>query len=146
MPSRSSIRLSAAPVIKNPKTSNVTSKFNGEEFATVEVDHARNWEAIMYLVCHELEISRLSNPSVRSCGLFMIPFSFTDIKSRGGLKKIHANFDAIYSRIEKLFRSCSPSRVDYVRGGIAMILIQMFMDSILRDKLFEKGQHSFYLR
>lgn len=59
---------------------------------------------------------------------------------------MHANFDDIYSRIENLYQTCPQSRIDSVRGGIVMILREMTMDSVLRDKFFEKGQDNSFSR
>lgn len=63
----------------------------------------------------------------------------TAIMKRNELKKIHADFDAMYSRIQTMHLTCPESTRDYVRGGIVLLLSKMFMDIVLRKKLFEKG-------
>jgi hypothetical protein len=63
--------------------------------------------------------------------------SSIDLTTRNGLKKVHANFDTIYARIDKFYeKKLSNVRI---RGAILGIFSKMCVDSILRNKLFEKG-------
>jgi hypothetical protein len=64
-----------------------------------------------------------------------------DISTRSGLKKVHVNFDSIYRRLDKMYtRSGSTVRI---KGGIAGIYARMSVDSLLRNKLFERGEFPF---
>ena len=56
-----------------------------------------------------------------------------------GMKKIHANFDAIYERLDTEFqRNLDNERI---RGGIVAIFSKMCHDAVLRNKLFERGNY-----
>ncbi|KDR72533.1 hypothetical protein GALMADRAFT_101649 [Galerina marginata CBS 339.88] len=68
----------------------------------------------------------------RLCEFFKLP----DLGTRGGMKKIHANFDEIYARMEKLYQE-SGNNIK-VQGAIVGLFAKMSIDSILRNKLFEK--------
>ena len=62
---------------------------------------------------------------------------YIDITTRGGLKKVHTNFNVIYNRIDNAYQK---NLGNYkIRGGIVGIFAKMCVDSILRNKLFEKG-------
>jgi hypothetical protein len=65
-------------------------------------------------------------------------FQCLDIATRSGLKKVHANFEAIYRRLDKAYQKYSDN--EKIAGGIIGIYAKMCVDSILRDKLFAKGQ------
>ncbi|KAG6836737.1 hypothetical protein H0H93_004143 [Arthromyces matolae] len=67
------------------------------------------------------------------CLIFQIP----DLSTRSGLKKVHANFDAIYRKLDKACEKYSDN--ERIAGGVIVIYSQMCADSLLRNKLFEKG-------
>lgn len=72
-----------------------------------------------------------------SCGLSeKVPF-YVDLTTRSGLKKVHTNFNGIYNRIDSAYQKDSGNYK--IRGGIVGIFAKMCVDSILRNKLFEKG-------
>ena len=53
------------------------------------------------------------------------------------MKKVHADFSSIYANMNQLYHH---DAADYrVKGGIVGIAARMCIDSILRNKLFEKG-------
>ncbi|KAJ6491306.1 hypothetical protein C8R47DRAFT_976831 [Mycena vitilis] len=82
-----------------------------------EIDGAEGWNPVIDILSRYLDLP--------------------DIMTRSGLKKVHANFDSIYRRLDKIYtRSGSSVRV---KGGIAGIYARMSGDSILRNKLFERG-------
>ena len=66
-----------------------------------------------------------------------------DLDTRSGLKKVHANFPDIYQRLSGLYEANLQS--DNITGGVIGIFAKMSADSILRDKLFEKGITAFIL-
>ena len=66
-----------------------------------------------------------------------------DLDTRSGLKKVHADFPNIYRRLSGLYEANLQS--DNVTGGVVGIFAKMSADSILRDKLFEKGTTAFIL-
>ncbi|PPQ78318.1 hypothetical protein CVT25_011689 [Psilocybe cyanescens] len=87
------------------------------EVQIAEIDNAAGWNVIVNILC----------------GLFELP----DLTSRSGLKKVHANFNPIFARIESV---CHKNPQNYkIRGAIVGIFAKMCVDSLLRDKLFEKG-------
>jgi len=63
--------------------------------------------------------------------------TYVDLTTRSGLKKVHANFNVIYNRIDKAYQRDLGNYK--IRGGIVGIFAKMCVDSILRNKLFEKG-------
>ena len=68
---------------------------------------------------------------------------YLDITTRSGLKKVHTNFSVIYKRIDDAYQK---NLGNYkIRGGIVGIFAKMCVDSILRNKLFEKGVLLFYV-
>ncbi|KAJ6572053.1 hypothetical protein B0H19DRAFT_1132370 [Mycena capillaripes] len=105
-----------------PKTSGVSSGSTANsdsqlETLTSEIDSAEGWNTVINILCDYLELP--------------------DISTRSGLKKVHANFDSICRRLDKLYtRSGSSVRI---KGGIGGIYARFAVDSILRNKLFERG-------
>ncbi|PPQ66949.1 hypothetical protein CVT26_009980 [Gymnopilus dilepis] len=81
------------------------------------IENAEEWEAIIEVACE----------------LFGLP----DLTTRGGFKKAHANFNAIYTKIEQIYQQ-HPDNSN-LRGAIVGILAKMCIDSLLRNKLFERG-------
>lgn len=68
---------------------------------------------------------------------FLKVFFYLDITTRSGFKKVHTNFNVIYNRIDNAYQK---NLGNYkIRGGIVGIFAKMCVDSILRNKLFEKG-------
>ncbi|KAJ7698664.1 hypothetical protein B0H17DRAFT_1328545 [Mycena rosella] len=60
-----------------------------------------------------------------------------NITTRSGLKKVQANFDSIYRRLEKAYtQNASNVRI---KGGTVGIYARMCVDSLLRNKLFQRG-------
>ncbi|KAF8886495.1 hypothetical protein BD779DRAFT_1529952 [Infundibulicybe gibba] len=79
-------------------------------------NNADKWHTIVDTLCKNLDIPELT--------------------TRAGLKRVHAHFDDIHKRLEKLYQNCPH---DNVRGGVIGIYAKMCADSIIRDKLFAKG-------
>ncbi|KDR72532.1 hypothetical protein GALMADRAFT_228823 [Galerina marginata CBS 339.88] len=82
----------------------------------------------------QLEILGWKNLIERLRKFFKLP----NLGTRSGLKRIHANFDEIYSRMEELYRA-SENDIK-IQGAIVGILARMSLDSILRNKIFEKEE------
>ncbi|KAJ7728782.1 hypothetical protein B0H16DRAFT_1677160 [Mycena metata] len=83
-----------------------------------DIPSADGWTPVIDILCNHLDLPE--RPSTRN-----------------GLKRVHANFENIYGRLEKTYtRSASDVRV---KGGIAGIYARMCVDSILRTMLFRKG-------
>ncbi|KAJ7154762.1 hypothetical protein C8R46DRAFT_1005859 [Mycena filopes] len=82
-----------------------------------DLDPADGWNAVIDILCRYLELP--------------------DISTRSGLKRVHANFETIYGRLDRVYAG-SRSNVR-IQGGIAGIYARMCVDSILRTKLFHKG-------
>ncbi|KAH9477955.1 hypothetical protein JR316_0010188 [Psilocybe cubensis] len=81
------------------------------------IDNAEGWSAVVNLLCD----------------VFKLP----DLTSRKGLKQVHAKFDPLFAKIEHAYKS-NPQNYK-LRGGIIGIFSKMCVDSMLRDRLFEKG-------
>lgn len=62
-----------------------------------------------------------------------------DLTTRSGLKKVHSNFNKVYADMDKLYESNMDNLK--IRGAIVLIYAKMCVDTILRDKLFEKGRY-----
>ncbi|KAJ7698629.1 hypothetical protein B0H17DRAFT_1006605 [Mycena rosella] len=81
------------------------------------IDNADGWSPVVNLLCAYFELP--------------------DITTRSGLKKVHANFDSIYRRLDKAYtQNASNVRI---KGGIVGIYARMCVDSLLRNKLFQRG-------
>ncbi|EIN09017.1 hypothetical protein PUNSTDRAFT_102560 [Punctularia strigosozonata HHB-11173 SS5] len=80
-----------------------------------------NWEAMVVILCEAFEIPPLTK--------------------RKGLKQIHANFDQLYGRLDAAYNMYTEKGPEFemILGGIVGIYAKMCADSLLRDKLFEKG-------
>lgn len=65
-------------------------------------------------------------------------FTLLDLTSRSGLKKIHANFEGICRRIDGVYQANLNN--EKIRGGIISLYARMCVDSILRNRLFDKGK------
>jgi len=61
-----------------------------------------------------------------------------DLTTRRGLKKVHADFTRIYDRTNAMYNNNLDK--EKITGGIVGIWAKMSTDSILRNKLFEKGE------
>ena len=61
-----------------------------------------------------------------------------DLTTRRGLKKVHADFTRIYDRMNAMYNNNLDK--ERITGGIVGIWAKMSTDSILRNKLFEKGK------
>lgn len=61
-----------------------------------------------------------------------------DLTTRRGLKKVHSDFTRIYDRMNAMYNNNLEK--EKVTGGIVGIWAKMSTDSILRNKLFEKGE------
>ncbi|CAA7261161.1 unnamed protein product [Cyclocybe aegerita] len=83
----------------------------------VEVDNAKGWNNIVNALCTVFELP--------------------DLSKRAGLEAVHANFDAIYARIDQAYRQSLSN--NKIRGGIIGIFSKLCVDAILRNKLFDKG-------
>ncbi|EMD40200.1 hypothetical protein CERSUDRAFT_112406 [Gelatoporia subvermispora B] len=64
-------------------------------------------------------------------------FDLPDLTTRSGLKKVHARFGDIYDKLDQVY-ICSRDSPK-IMGGIVAIWAKMSADSILRNKLFQKG-------
>ncbi|THU83077.1 hypothetical protein K435DRAFT_734270, partial [Dendrothele bispora CBS 962.96] len=82
-----------------------------------DIDNADGWNQIVNILCD----------------FYKLP----DLTTRGGLKKIHNNFDTIFKRLDTAYKKHLPN--DRIRCAILGIYSKMAVDSILRDKLFDRG-------
>ncbi|KAF8962295.1 hypothetical protein BDZ97DRAFT_1663105 [Flammula alnicola] len=104
---------------KNPTSSSTGSRMRLDEddgFLS-DLDNAKGWNVVVNVLCAS--------------------FDLPDLTSRNGLKKVHANFEAIYSKMDRVYETNLEDVK--IRGGIVGIFAKMCVDSILRNKLFEKG-------
>lgn len=67
-----------------------------------------------------------------------VPLCTADLKKKSGLKRVHAEFDAIYRKLDAAYEANPDERF---RGGIIGIFTTMCIDSVLRNKVFERGTH-----
>ncbi|KAF4616500.1 hypothetical protein D9613_008591 [Agrocybe pediades] len=82
-----------------------------------EIDNAEGWNMVVDILCDS--------------------FKLPDLTTRSGLKKVHANFNDIFNRIDKVYqRNLDNFKF---RGAIVGIYTKMCVDSLLRNKLFDKG-------
>lgn len=62
---------------------------------------------------------------------------FLDLNTRRGLKKVYNSFDTYYKRLEAVHARYG--EYPRIRAGIFGIYAKMCNDSLLRNKLFDKG-------
>ncbi|GLB39184.1 putative MYND finger [Lyophyllum shimeji] len=71
------------------------------------------------------------------CDMLCVAFEIPDLTTKSGLKKVHANFDAVYRRLDKACTKYPDN--ERIVGGVLAIFAKMCADSILRNKLHERG-------
>ncbi|KAF7318261.1 Bin3-type SAM domain-containing protein [Mycena chlorophos] len=99
-------------------SSGATSDSDSQLDASIaSIDNVLGWGPVVNLLCKHFNIPDLSRSS--------------------GLKKIHANFDTIYRKLEKAYRRNAAD--ERIKGGIVGIYARMCTDVLLRNKLFKKG-------
>lgn len=109
------------------------------KFSTAGVDNSEGWDEILSVIRNHFDLPG------EGLALFSLEFQMCtefiheDLTTRSGLKKVHSNFDTVYGRMDKLYESNMENLK--IRGAIALIYAKMCVDTILRDKLFEKGRH-----
>ncbi|KAK7059703.1 hypothetical protein R3P38DRAFT_2495642 [Favolaschia claudopus] len=82
-----------------------------------DIDGVDGWNPVVGILCAHLRIP--------------------DLETRGGLKKVHANFDSIYRKLDHLYtKNAGNIRI---QAGVCGIYAKLCIDSILRNKLFDKG-------
>ncbi|KAG6907808.1 hypothetical protein DXG01_007290 [Tephrocybe rancida] len=84
-----------------------------------EINDAEGWGPVADILCLVFEIPGASSSSCI------------------GLKKVHANFDAIYRKLDESCQRYSDN--ERIVGGVVVIYSKMCADSILRNKLHERG-------
>ncbi|KAH9941110.1 uncharacterized protein BXZ73DRAFT_42148 [Epithele typhae] len=111
---------------KTPSTSSaVASSASGAGTFTIpeglfaDIDDGATWQATVEMLCRHFELP--------------------DLTTRHGLKKVHAHFDRLYSRLDSAFVTAEKRGIERAMGGIVGIWSKMCADAILRDKLFQKG-------
>ncbi|RDB27508.1 hypothetical protein Hypma_003895 [Hypsizygus marmoreus] len=111
-------RKKAKPRAASSTSARATSSSASSPDAYVgDIDHAETWNTIVDILC--------------------IVFEIPDITTRSGLKKVHSNFEAIYRRLDKACQKYPEN--ERIVGGVVGIYAKMCADSILRNKLFERG-------
>ncbi|KAL0578120.1 hypothetical protein V5O48_003863 [Marasmius crinis-equi] len=82
-----------------------------------DIENAQHWNEVVLILCDFFELPELT--------------------TRSGLKKVHNNFDTIFNRLNQVCEDYSDN--EKIVGGIIGIYAKMCADSILRNKLFDKG-------
>ncbi|TBU57428.1 hypothetical protein BD310DRAFT_821584 [Dichomitus squalens] len=96
-----------------------TPTFNIPDGFFADFDNAATWSIIVDDLCNYLELP--------------------DIGTRSGLKKVHANFNDIYRKLDSAYVGAQRRGNEKLMGGIVGIWAKMCADAILRDKLFDEG-------
>ncbi|TFK49399.1 hypothetical protein OE88DRAFT_1662959 [Heliocybe sulcata] len=97
-----------------PSTSSISTQ---REAFVDDIDQSEGWDTAVNILCDYFELP--------------------DLTTRSGLKRVHANFDSIYRRLDKAYNDYSDN--ERILGGIIGIFAKMCTDAILRDKLFRAG-------
>ncbi|KAF4563765.1 hypothetical protein EYR40_003098 [Pleurotus pulmonarius] len=82
-----------------------------------DIDNADSWDAIVHTLCDAFHLPNLT--------------------TRHGLKKVHADFNNIHRRLDQAYVSNKGN--DKIMGGVVGVFAKMCTDSILRDKIIERG-------
>ncbi|KAJ7636952.1 hypothetical protein FB45DRAFT_977452 [Roridomyces roridus] len=105
------------PKAKSTNPPPTQSKNNLPDSFFDDIENAEGWTFVVNVLCDH--------------------FDLPDISTRSGLKKVHTNFESIYRRLDKAYSgNASNFRL---KGGIVGIYARMCVDSLLRNKLFERG-------
>ncbi|KAH7922905.1 hypothetical protein BV22DRAFT_1106350 [Leucogyrophana mollusca] len=101
------------------KTTNSVSKANVADRQPLidDIEGAAGWSGTVKLLCD----------------FFALP----DLSKRSGLKKVFSNFESIYRRIDDVYVDNQGNWK--LMGGIICIYTKMCADSILRNRLIQKG-------
>ncbi|RPD52707.1 hypothetical protein L227DRAFT_514423, partial [Lentinus tigrinus ALCF2SS1-6] len=65
--------------------------------------------------------------------------SLADLSTRSGLRKTHSQIDRIYTELDAFYQLGKARNSPQLLAGVVSILVKMCTDSILKEKLFEKG-------
>ncbi|KAJ7484420.1 hypothetical protein FB451DRAFT_1232475 [Mycena latifolia] len=110
-------KIKPRPRVAGPTPGSTNANSSQNDTFIGDIDNAEGWSPVVDILCAYFELP--------------------DIATRSGLKKVHANFESIYRRLDKAYtRNASNVRV---KGGIVGIYARMCVDSLLRNKLFERG-------
>ncbi|EPQ53631.1 hypothetical protein GLOTRDRAFT_63247 [Gloeophyllum trabeum ATCC 11539] len=101
---------------KTTRTKSPAQTYAREAFVD-DIDQSEGWDTTVHILCEH--------------------FQLPDLTTRNGLKKVHANFDEVYRRLDEAYKNNQGN--ERVLGGIIGIWAKMCADSILRDKLFRAG-------
>ena len=118
-----------------PKSQLSNGSTEADKVYVTEIDNAENWDIIVNVLCQCFDLPGMCKGNFQK---FLASINaLLDLSTRSGLKKVHADFNTIYSRIDSFYqRNLSNSKI---RGAIVGIYAKMCIDAILRNKLFEKG-------
>ncbi|KAF8582529.1 hypothetical protein K439DRAFT_142344 [Ramaria rubella] len=89
----------------------------GKNTLSKDVNNATSFKVQIGIICERLRIP--------------------DLGTRSGLRKVHRSFPEVYQRLSTCYRENSQHHA--VQGAIITIYARMCADSLLRDKLFNKG-------
>ena len=127
-------RRKAKPKAKRPK---VATDDDSEHIHIMEIDNSESWDIIVNILYDLFDLPgeyANFNHLIFTHQLNLL----LDLSTRSGLKKVHSRFEAIYGRIDAFYeRNLDNFKI---RGAIVAIYAKMCIDSILRNKLFQKGR------
>ncbi|KAJ3503069.1 hypothetical protein NMY22_g18377 [Coprinellus aureogranulatus] len=104
-----------------------------------DVDDADGWTSAVNILCAVFELPGKLYPAILAMPRPPKTSYTLDMTTRKGLKRIYAQFDSIYTKLDSAYqRNLQHERI---RGGIVGIYAKMCVDSMLRNKLIEKGMH-----
>lgn len=101
-----------------------------------EISDTRGWEGIVRILCRMFELP--SKSPVTRIEFGDLEYIEPDFETRSGMKTIHANFPEIQEKLEGAYNKYNGN--EKVMSGIVGIWARMSVDSILRDRLFRRGQ------
>jgi len=136
MPGPGKSKSKSKPKVMHASPSTVTVAVPESDPLVRSIDDAEGWNMVVNTLCKVFEL-----PGVlffESAYLIVGLSSSSDLNTRSGLKKVHANFELISRRLDAEFKKNMGN--EKIRGGIIGIYAKMCVDSILRDKLFRAGQ------
>lgn len=119
-----------------PKTQSSIVSSETDQVYVTEIDNAESWDIIVDVLCQCFDLPGMSS-ELSNLKLCTLTHALPDMSTRSGLKKVHADFNVIYGRIDSFYqRNLGNTKI---RGAIVGVYAKMCIDAILRDKLFNKG-------
>ena len=120
----------------NPESQLQVARISAPIAVAQQIDGVREWRRTVEIVCAAFCLPGMSSACMSDGALTRIQ----DLSRRSGLKKLHADFDDLYDKMNTAYlRNVGNLRV---MGAIVTIWVKMCVDGKLRKRLVHEGASS----